>query len=232
MDKTTKQHLIIDVHTPCRVCLGGNANPYVTADQRAYWSCPDCAAICLDKAQLPNVKEEHERYLLHNNDPADPRYRNFVNRLAEPLLKKLKPGMKGLDYGCGPGPALGLMLCERGYDITFYDPFFAPSDDSVLTKRYDFILCSEVVEHFHQPAYEFAKFNGMLNSGGWLGIMTSLVTNEIQFESWHYRRDPTHVVFYHEKTFQYLASHFGWSCEIPAKNIVLMQKDGTNDVHD
>lgn len=209
--------------TRCRVCLSSMAEPVKVAELN-YWRCPNCTAMFLDQAHLPDRQAEHERYLLHNNDPSDPRYRDFVNKLAEPLLGKLKPGMKGLDYGCGPGPALGMMLCEKGYEITFYDPFFLQSDISVLDKTYDFIICSEVVEHFHLPANEFSRLDAMLNLGGWLGIMTSFLTNETQFANWHYRRDPTHVAFYREKTFEYIAWQFGWNCEIPSKNIVLMQK--------
>ena len=224
MDETTKHPLITDTSTACRVCRGAKTNPYLKVDECRYWSCPACDAIFLDETQLLNAKEEHQRYLLHNNDPADPRYREFVNRLGLPLLKKLKPRAKGLDYGCGPGPALGRMLCEKGYEMVFYDPFFQPSDRSVLKDTYDFIICSEVVEHFHRPAEESARLDAMLKCGGWLGIMTSFLTHDIEFKNWHYRRDPTHVAFYRETTFQYIAGQLGWKCQFPAKDIVLMQK--------
>ncbi len=180
----------------------------------------------MQRDQLPDNQTEYSRYLLHENDPKDPRYRNFLSRLADPLIKKLQPGMVGLDYGCGPGPALGQMLGEIGHEIHFYDPFFRP-DASVLNRKYDFIVCSEVVEHFHKPADEFERLDKMLNPSGWLGMMTSFLTDDLQFANWHYRRDPTHVVFYSQETFRYIAGQLGWNCEIPAKNVVLMQRSSS-----
>jgi len=46
---------------------------------------------------------------------ADPRYRRFLARLAEPLIAHLPKGARGLDFGCGPGPTLSLMLREAGF---------------------------------------------------------------------------------------------------------------------
>jgi hypothetical protein len=54
--------------------------------------------------------------------------------------------------------------------------------------------------------------------------MTDFITTEDAFDRWYYRRDPTHVVFYSEKTFEVIADQRGWSCEIPSKNIVLFNK--------
>ncbi len=211
--------------TTCRVCLSRRAEPFAHVGGRDYWRCPRCAATFLDDSQLPDRQTEHERYLLHENDPQDERYRSFLNRLASPLLQRLPPVRRGLDYGCGPGPALGRMLTEAGHAVRFYDPFFRP-DDSALRQTYDFITCSEVVEHFHRPAREFAWLNTRLKTGGCLGIMTCFQTDDERFADWHYRRDPTHVVFYRPQTFRHLAALFGWRCEIPANNVVLIHKTG------
>ena len=67
----------------------------------------------------------------------------------------------------------------------------------------------------------------MLKKSGWLGIMTSFFSSDISFKSWHYIRDPTHVVFYTINTFEYIAQQYNWKCEINSQNVVLMQK--TND---
>ena len=104
-----------------------------------------------------------------------------------------------------------------------YDPIFH-ADASELERQYDFITCTETVEHFHQPHAEFRKFNKLLISGGWLGVMTNFQTDDAQFAQWHYRRDPTHVTFYREATFTCIAADLGWHCKFPARNIVLMRK--------
>lgn len=209
--------------TDCRVCVTGKAVPFITVDEQDYWRCTACAATLLDKSCLPDRETEKMRYHLHENDPNDTRYRNFLSRLAEPLLEKLPPAQEGLDYGCGPGPALALMLEEAGHHMRLYDPFFH-RDSSALERTYDFITCSETAEHFHRPVQEFSRFDRLLKPGGWLAIMTSFQESDDQFADWYYRRDPTHVVFYREETFQKLAEENGWRCCIPQKNVALMQK--------
>lgn len=89
-------------------------------------------------------------YDLHRNDPDDGDYRNFLARLVTPLMQRLHPGMEGLDYGYGPGPALAQMLTEAGMRMALYDPFYAP-DTAVLNRTYDFVTCTETAEHFRRP---------------------------------------------------------------------------------
>jgi SAM-dependent methyltransferase len=190
---------------------------------RDYWRCEACEATFLAPTQRPTPADERAEYLLHANDPQDAGYRRFLFRLAEPLLARLAPACEGLDYGCGPGPALAAMLREAGHDVALYDPFFAP-EAAVLERRYDFITCTEAAEHFHDPAGEFDRFDRMLRPGGWLALMTCFQTDDARFARWHYRRDPTHVVFYRATTFQRIARRFGWQCEVPCKDVVLMRK--------
>ena len=209
----------------CRVCGAIELGIFARIDGKAYWRCKACEAVLLDTQCLPSPDEELEHYRHHQNDEADPRYRRFLSRLADPLLTRLPPGSEGLDYGCGPGPALAAILREKGHAMQVYDPFFAP-DASALERRYDFIVCTEAAEHFHHPAREFARLDGLLKPGGWLGLMTCFRTDDRLFEAWHYRRDPTHVIFYREETLVYLARQFGWQCEIAAKDVALMRKAG------
>lgn len=208
----------------CRVCLCKEAWPYKSVGAFDYWRCDACRAIFMDEAQLPDREFERQRYQLHDNNPEDPGYRRFLNKLAAPLLERIPPNSEGLDFGCGPGPALVMMLTEAGYSIRLYDPFFHP-DQSALDRQHDFVTCTETVEHFHRPYDEFARLDSLLRPGGLLGIMTTFLTDESRFADWHYRRDPTHVVFYRAETFEKIAALFGWECEIPAKNIVFMQKN-------
>jgi SAM-dependent methyltransferase len=166
---------------------------------------------------------ERAYYRHHQNDVADPDYRRFLARLAEPLLARLPVGARGLDFGCGPGPALAAMLRAAGHPMALYDPLFQP-DPAVLRGPFDFITCTEVVEHLHRPAEELARLDRLLAPGGWLGIMTCFQTDDARFAGWHYRRDPTHVVFYRAATWRYLAAARGWHCEIPVKDVVLLRK--------
>lgn len=212
-----------DAPARCPVCRAGGPLPFLSIDGRDYWRCAVCQARFLDPRQRLSPEDEHAHYLHHENDPDDPRYRRFLAKLAEPLLERLSPGLSGLDYGCGPGPALAAMLREAGHRVDLYDPFFAPSTQP-LDRTYDFITCTEVVEHFHDPADEFDRLDRMLSPGGWLGIMTCFQTEDERFANWHYRHDPTHVVFYREATLRCVAGQRGWTCEIPTKDVALMRR--------
>ena len=207
----------------CPVCEGEPALPFMTVHGRSYWRCDRCEARFLDRGQLPSIEEERAHYRHHQNDPDDLRYRAFLSKLARPLLEKLQPGCLGLDYGCGPGPALARMLEEAGHRMALFDPAFFP-DRSALDAAYDVIVCTETAEHFHRPGDEFNKLGRMLRPGGWLGVMTCFQTDDAFFASWHYRRDPTHVVFYREATMRHIAARRGWTCEIPSKDVALMRK--------
>lgn len=208
---------------PCPVCAQTPAVHFMTVDARDYWRCLRCEATYLQPDQLPSAQAEAELYQTHRNEVADPGYRRFLDKLAQPLLDRLSPGLQGLDYGCGPGPALAAMLRDAGQNMSVYDPLFF-DDQAALERRYDFITCTEVVEHFHRPAQEFARLDSLLKAGGWLAIMTTFQTDDAAFAKWNYRRDPTHVVFYREATFHHLAGSMGWSCEIPCRNVALLRK--------
>ncbi len=211
------------VRLVCPVCEQAETEAFVRIGDREYWRCAVCQARFLDPAARLDAEAEQAHYLLHENDPADPAYRRFVSKLAGPLSARLPVPSEGLDYGCGPGPALGAMLAEQGHLIAYYDPFFAP-DQAVLQRQYDFVFCSEVAEHFHAPAAEFRRLRQLVRPGGWLGLMTCFQTDDDRFAAWHYPKDPTHVVFYREATLHWLAGAAGWDCSIPCKDVALMQR--------
>ena len=107
--------------------------------------------------------------------------------------------------------------------MRLYDPFFFP-DATVLDQHFDFVTCTEVAEHFHQPHAEFTRMVALLKPGGLLALMTSFQNDDSRFADWHYRRDPTHVTFYKQETFDFIAAEFGLSCKIPCKNVAFLRK--------
>jgi len=207
----------------CIVCKNQRAKEYKNIEQKRYWKCSYCEAIFLDKKFYLSSNDEYKHYLTHNNDLNDPRYKKFLSHLTLPLIERIKLNSIGLDYGCGPGPALSLMLREKGYKMFNYDPFFHPAKRNLL-KKYDFISCTETVEHFHNPFGEFTRFNELLNNNGIIGIMTNFHSKQNIFENWYYIKDPTHVVFYNKKTFRIIAKIFDWDCEFLVNNLVFLKK--------
>ena len=207
----------------CPVCVVGSVEFFLAVGDLRYWRCPHCLATLLEPRQRLSLEDERAEYRLHRNDPADAGYRAFLARLAEPLLARLAQDSEGLDFGCGPGPALSAMLREAGHRMRDYDPAFAP-DPAALARTYDFIACTEVFEHLHQPARELALLESLLRPGGMLAVMTNFQTDDARFADWKYRRDPTHVVFYRRHTFEVLAHARGWDCEFPAANVVFLTR--------
>jgi hypothetical protein len=207
---------------PCPLCGGADRAPLVSG-RRRFFDCAACGLVAADRASLPSRALEREQYALHENDPADPRYRRFLSQLTAPLVRKLAPGAEGLDFGCGPGPAIRPILAEAGFRVSDYDPCFAP-EDGALARRYDFITATEVVEHFHEPLRSFAQLDALLRPGGWLGVMTLLLRHDIDFASWVYVRDPTHVAFYRPSTLCWIARRFGWTLETDGVRVALFGK--------
>ena len=207
----------------CTVCKNNKIVSYAEIDNLLYWKCQVCEAILLDSKHFITSKSEKKHYLKHNNNIDDNGYKDFLLRLINPIRNKIFIDDIGLDYGCGYAPALAHILRQDGYKVELYDPFFFPNK-SVFLRKFNFIICTEVIEHFFNPNQEFEKIDNMLPKNSFLAIMTTFIPKDNLFESWYYRRDPTHVVFYNKKTFEIIASQRNWVTEYPEKNVVIFKK--------
>jgi SAM-dependent methyltransferase len=186
---------------PCPLCRTARTRAYASTHHRDFFECEECRLVFVAPAQRLDAAAERARYETHRNDPGDDGYRAFLDRLCAPLVARLPTGAEGLDYGSGPGPTLSIMLAGHGHPTAHYDPFFAPAAD-VLRRTYDFVACSETLEHLYDPAAELARIDALLRPGGWFGVMTSVWTDDRPFGEWWYARDPTHVCFYRDATMQ------------------------------
>ncbi len=191
----------------CPLCLATPLIDFHRDKRRDYYQCLNCALVFVPPDQHLDPAAEKAIYDLHQNQADDSGYRRFLSRLALPLLNQLPSGTCGLDYGCGPGPVLAAMLEAAGHKMTIYDPLYAP-DPTALQQCYDFVSCSEVVEHFRQPALEFQRLFALLKPGGILAIMTKRVIDQAAFTGWHYKNDLTHIAFYSDATFDWLAKRY------------------------
>lgn len=191
--------------------------------RRDYFRCSACLLIFLLPAQRLTVEEEKKHYDTHRNDPSDKRYLEFLGRLAIPLNERLNAGSSGLDFGCGPGPAMSVLFREKGHSAEDYDSLYFPRPE-LLDRTYDFVTCSETAEHFHAPRAEFQLLDSLLNPSGFLGVMTGILEEESAFKTWWYALDPTHICFYQPQTFEWIAKWRGWELEFPCPNVVLFKK--------
>jgi SAM-dependent methyltransferase len=209
----------------CPLCATGKNTPFFSDKRRDYLRCDNCALVFVPPVYFLTREAERAEYDLHQNEVDNPGYRQFLSRLARPLLERLPSGASGLDFGCGPGPALAQILRDGGCQVVLYDSFYHP-DRSVLGQHFDFISATEVVEHLHSPGAQLQQLWQQLNAGGWLGVMTKLVRDAQAFASWHYKNDPTHVSFFSEMTWHWWAQRYGASIEILGADVILLQKQG------
>jgi SAM-dependent methyltransferase len=213
--------MIGDSH--CPLCLAASAEEFWAGPRRRYLRCRRCALVYVPPEFYLDRESERREYDLHRNDVHDPAYRGFLARLADPLLERLPPGASGLDFGCGPGPALAHMLEQAGCRVALYDSFYHP-DEKVLRGKYDFICATEVVEHLHRPGEVLARLWSLLRGGGWLGVMTKLVIDVDAFSRWHYKNDPTHVCFFSETTWRWWAGEHRAGLELHGADVILLNK--------
>lgn len=207
----------------CPLCSHDDTRPFHLDRRRHYLQCARCQLVFVPPIHHLTRDEERAAYELHQNHPGDMGYRRFLSRVFDPLCARLTTSAHGLDFGCGPGPTLSVMLEEVGHTMTLYDPFFF-ADPAWRCSVYDFITATEVVEHLHAPGDVLTQLTGLLKPQGWLAIMTKRVRDREAFATWHYKNDPTHVCFFHDDTFRWLAEHLHLRLEFTGADVVMLQR--------
>lgn len=192
----------------CKIC--GSSDLEVLNIQNKYYHCQQCEVIFIDPAEIVEQSEEKERYEGHDNNHQNEGYvrmfKDFIAEVIKPHINLDKLN-NGLEFGCGPGPVLADLLQSQGLKVDRYDPYFFP-EKVFSNKNYDLITSTEVFEHFSDPVKEMELLTSHLKEGSYLAVMTSFHPGPEDFEDWWYKWDPTHIVFYNQKTFNKIASDF------------------------
>jgi len=192
----------------CKVC--GSNNLEEINIENNYYYCNNCEVIFISPKKIVDQAEEKERYEGHDNNHQNDGYvkmmQDFIEKVLEANLN-LEGINDVLEFGCGPGPVLADLLKEKGINVDLYDPYFF-SEKVFKEKKYDLITSTEVFEHFSDPIKEMELLTSHLKEGSYLAVMTSFHPEPEEFEDWWYKWDPTHIVFYNEKTFSEIASIF------------------------
>lgn len=209
----------------CLLCASENHEFFFRDKFREYRRCSECSLLFVPTEFHVSLENEKARYEEHNNDAGDLRYRRFLERIALPIRERFDAGAHGLDFGCGPTPLLAEILREDHFEMDVYDLFYAP-DKSVLGREYDFIVSTEVVEHLGKPLREFEKLLSMLNPGGMLAVMTRPFDSSIDFKTWHYKNDRTHICFFSMQTFDWLSKHLRIKYRQVEHDIFVFETDG------
>jgi SAM-dependent methyltransferase len=216
------------VSQSCPLCHSSAIQPYFEQQKRAYLSCKKCELVFLSKSFYLTESQQKSRYDKHQNHPDNENYRDFLSKLATPLLTLLPKNDKVLDFGCGAGSALPIIFKNQGFQMDLFDKFYA-NNPEVFSRQYDFITATEVFEHLEYPAVEIKRLFGLLTENGVLGVMTQLLTDEVDFKRWYYKNDPTHICFFRKNTLRYLADKYQTSIEFYGDNVIIFSKNPTQN---
>ena len=185
-----------------------------------YYKCKTCHGVFVDENNRPDIVQEKKRYELHDDDTNDGGYRKFVSPITSAIINDFAKVSKGLDFGAGTSTIISIMLKEEQYNIKNYDPYFHIYPE-LLEEKYDYISSCEVIEHFYNPYKEFRLLKGMLKKDSKLYLMTEVYNEGIDFASWYYKNDPTHVFFYSLETFEWIKNQFGFSALEVDKRLIV-----------
>jgi len=206
----------------CPLCQSPQTNKFSYSENREYHHCQNCDLVFVPEKFFVSRIDEKEKYDNHQNSPENKGYCTFLDKLLLPLQEQLNSGDRGLDFGSGPGPTLCVLMQERGFQMDIYDIFYH-DNRQVFQNKYDFITSTEVIEHLHKPLEEIERLWSCLKEGGVLGLMTAFRIDA--FETWYYKRDLTHIIFFTPRTFEWLAKKLGASVTIPESGVVILKKE-------
>lgn len=223
-----KKDLLNQKKQNCPLCFS-LSNFFQEGEKREYFLCPSCAMIFVPEDYFLSREEETKRYLEHENSIENEGYVAMFENAIGHIKNSCSKIHSTLDYGCGYEPVLKRLLEIHGYKTNIYDENFFPELN--LQKNYDLIISTETFEHFKYPGKEVDRMMSLLTSTGYLAVMTQFysyknkTTSKKLFKEWYYKRDPTHIVFYSDQTFEWMANHYELKIIFNnKKNFVILQK--------
>ena len=194
----------------CSLCESSKTEIW-TAEGRSYCSCNSCGLVRVLPEFFPDREEEKKRYLHHNNTLENKGYVEYLeNFMASAIFPFVKRGSRILDFGSGPVPVLASLLEKKGYNAVPFDPYFYPGKEW-KKEIFDSVVSVEVFEHLKNPWKAIKEISRVLLNGGILAVRTLLHNGDRNsFVSWWYIKDFTHITFYREKTFDFIAEISGF----------------------
>jgi len=210
----------------CKICKNDTVNIKDIKTDKTYFKCTNCEYIFLD--ELSYVDENHERrhYDKHHNNLESLGYVKMFEDLVEEFITPYDDINYTLDFGCGEGEVLPIVLERNSIRCDRYDLFYFPKK-IYEDKIYDLITSTEVIEHLENPLDIFKKLISHVRKDGYLVFMTGFhPSDDEKFFKWWYIRDITHIGFFNLKTFEYIAQVLDLKIlKHNDKNTIMFQKN-------
>ncbi|BDX06183.1 class I SAM-dependent methyltransferase [Planctobacterium marinum] len=226
---TESQLHAVKANNVCPLCRSQQTGFYCEDKKRPYLQCENCDLVFVPDGFILSQALEKAEYDKHDNTRLDEGYRCFLNRTLLPVVAQLESRGKGLseftglDFGCGEGAFLSQMAAEKGLEVANYDLYYHHAPQR-LNEQYDVIVMTEVLEHIAAPHTLLPALVKQLKPGGFMAVMTKRVIDKTAFAKWHYKNDPTHICFYSEASFQWLADWLELKLTIVANDVVFLQR--------
>jgi SAM-dependent methyltransferase len=219
--KEETTHIMAD----CIICHSPTNEVVDQQLKLTFYHCPNCEFIYQDPTSHVDKNLEKSQYDHHQNSFQNQGYVDYLKNFLDEEVLPVKDTGIALDFGSGPGPVLYELMKGHFTEVRHYDPFYHP-DESYIDVKFDVITSTEVVEHFSDPLKEFSHLKELLKDEGYLFIMTNFRTMDLdEFLTWWYRRDSTHISFYHLKTFEEICSKTGLKIvSHNKKNVIILKR--------
>jgi len=209
----------------CKICDSATTPITDNKTQKKYHKCLTCSYIFLDDVFYVDEEREKKHYDKHHNSFESLGYVKMFEDLIEEFVMPYKASIRSaLDFGCGEGEVLPILLERTSIDCDRYDLFYFPKK-VYEGKKYDLILSTEVFEHLSNPLEVLKKLLLHVEKNGYILLMSAFhPDNDNEFFKWWYIRDVTHIGFFNINTFEYIADKLGLVIvKHNFKNIILFQ---------
>lgn len=213
----------------CKICQSDTEAISDEKTLKIYHKCSTCRYIFLDENFYIDRVSEKKHYDKHHNNFESLGYvKMFDDLIDEFVVPHLKSIKTALDFGCGEGEVLPILLEKRNLLCDRYDLFYFP-DEIYKDKKYDLISSTEVFEHLENPLGMFKKLLLHVEENGYLILMSAFHPNDDEkFLKWWYIRDITHIGFFNMSTFKYIAQELNLKIvKHNSKNTIMFQKGAT-----
>ena len=202
---------------------------------RVFFRCENCYYIFTTERKLgfEETKAHFKNQWIERPDGAYPACYTMLYRLLESTGKA---GQRALDFGCGNG-AFVKFLREKGVETFGIDPIPVDNDmascvyprlEDLPEKRFDVITALEVFEHLDRPSDTVSRLLSYLNEDGFIFLTTALTNRALTsircFPYWIYQKDPTHVGFFDQRTFEWMATRFNLEIHIFHHDFVVLDR--------